>query len=425
MESVSGLRDLEFELQRLGSSNFQRLRFEQHLEDQFERDTASRRSHRLWFEGLLAIVAANACLIVDYLLIKDGGWQTMMLRTMLLTPVALLVNSLMRRNPRRWIREGSVAAGTTLIASINLYAQGTSSSTRSMFGLICVLIAILFADVMMRLRFFYAVSATSLMFAGGLWFLAQARTLQASEKVVGASLLMAAAAITLLANYSMEREERMNYLLSFRGRIQSEELLERNASLWRLSSTDKLTGLPNRRTYEERFEELWREAEVTRSPLAKIMVDVDHFKQLNDVKGHIYGDEILERVASLIRSALRGQADFAARYGGEEFVVLLPETDIESALMVAERIRSLIEVASTPPHEPDSASPLMWATASCGVSVCIPGPGLHRIDLLAAADRGLYRAKADGRNRVSYRACEPPVPAEQQAFCAEGSLVGL
>ena len=422
MTSVQNLRNLECEVSRLTANSFPSLRFARELEEQFERDTCLRRSHRLWSEGLIAILAANGCLIADFLLVKEGSFQDVMLHTMLLTPVALLVNSLMRCNPKRWIREGSVAAATTLIASGNLWAQGNATATRSVFGLICVLIVILFADVMMRLRFFYALTATVLMFGAGLGFLAHAQMLQTSEKVIGGSLLVVAATMTLMANYSLEREERLNYLLSCQGQMHSEEMSELNASLRRLSSIDKLTGLPNRRTYEEVFETLWREAELKQTPLAAIMVDVDHFKQLNDVKGHVYGDRTLERVAALIRSGLRVQADFAARYGGEEFVVLLPETERESALMVAERIRSTIEGARIPRH--DEAKPLMYVTASCGVSVCVPGGGVKSVDLVASADRALYRAKADGRNRVSSRVCEPRGSSEHRVFSAESSLAG-
>lgn len=414
------LGGLDSELNRFASGNFQRLGFAGTLEDEFESNTSITRSHRLWLEGLLAILVANGCLLVDYVFVQEKLWQTMILRTLLITPVAVLVNSLMRRNPQRRLREGSVAAGTTLIGFIALYAQGNATATGAMFGFVCVLITMLFADVMMRLRFPYAVGATSLMLAGVLWFLARAQTLQPSEKVVGASLMMIAVAIMLLANYSMEREERVNYLLARRSEMQSTEILKMNAALLRLSGSDKLTGLPNRRSFEERFEELWNDAELTQRPLSQIIIDVDHFKQLNDVKGHLYGDEVLERIASLLPQALRGQTDFVARFGGEEFIVLLPGAEEERALIIAERIRGLVEFAGTPPQKVDGENFLMWSTVSCGVSTCVPGALMERKDLLRAADRALYKAKADGRNRVRFEA-GPQLSAWEEEVCGRTS----
>lgn len=410
MELVLSLESLESELNRFASDRFQRLEFRGGLEDKFERDTSSGRSHRFWFEGLLAILIANGWLLADYVFLEERSWRAVVLRTLLVTPVALLVNSLMRRNPPRALREGSVAGGTTLIGFITLRAQGNATTSGAMFGLVCVLITMLFANVVMRLRFLYAAGATLLMTAGVLWSVAGAETLSLSEKVVAGSLMMMAVTIMLLANYSMEREERVKYLLAGRSEIQSREILTMNAALNRQSRLDKLTGLPNRRLFEERFDELWKDAELTRRPLSQIVIDVDHFKQLNDVRGHLYGDEVLERVASLLPQVLRGPRDFVARFGGEEFVVLLPEAEGERALAVAERIRDLVELAGTPPQKVDGENFLMWTTVSCGVSTCVPSEWMERNDLLGAADRALYRAKADGRNRVCYEACAQLCP---------------
>ena len=261
MDVMHDVTSVDSELERVQSRSLHLLGFGRGLEDRFESDTSAKRSRRLWFEGLLAIVIANVCMVADYLFVQDGRWQTMVLRALLLTPVALVVNSLMRSNPRRWLREGSVAAGTTVIAFINLNAQGNATAATAMFGLVSVLITMLFTGVIMRLRFPYAVSAIWVMSGGALWSVAGARGLQVSEKVVAGSLLIASAMITLLANYSMEREERVNYLLTLRGELQSRDLLEMNAKLQRLSGMDKLTGLPNRRAFEDRFESSWRDAE--------------------------------------------------------------------------------------------------------------------------------------------------------------------
>ena len=403
MRNIVGQGLLEHEITRFRRSSLQRLAFPHGLEEQFERETAKQRAHRLWSEGLFAIIAFNGCLLLDLFLIRDTGWKNILFRTMLITPLALLINLLVRRNPRRWLREGSVALGTALICFISVHADGNATVATTIFGLMSVLLMVLFADVVMRLRLLYAIAVTVILFAGGLAFVLRAAVLQHSEKVVGASLLSVGVAITLAAGYSLERQERLSYLLFLRGALQAEELARLNSVLLELSTLDKLTGLPNRRAFDDSFEKLWNENQRSLTQLSAILVDVDHFKIINDVVGHLYGDQVLQRIALLLPRALRSQGDLAARFGGEEFVVLLPNTSEETALVVAERIRSLIEVAGTPVTEKLGAEPVIWVTVSCGVATCTPSSACRPTDLLQAADQALYGSKAGGRNRVSHR----------------------
>jgi len=131
------------------------------------------------------------------------------------------------------------------------------------------------------------------------------------------------------------------------------------------------------------------------------MVDVDRFKQTNDNYGHLYGDKVLKRIANLVLEALRKEGDHAARFGGEEFVILLPNTDEPAAMLVAERLRRLVEVAGFPPIETARlAADTLVATVSCGVATTVPRSMEERHQLVNAADRALYEAKAAGRNRV-------------------------
>ncbi len=399
-------QEIDAEIARIRRRRFRSLSFGRSLEERFERETAEERSYRLWLEGFLAILALNGCLVADYFLVKDVHWETVVLRTMVVTPLALLVNSVTRRNPTGWIREGIVASGTTVIGLILMFVEGNATASTTAFGLMCVLITILFVGAVMRVRFSYAAVATAVMSAGELWYLSRASGLPISEKVIGASLLVIGVAFTMTATYSLEREERLGYLLFVRSEMQGRELAGANTELKRLSVMDTLTGLPNRRAFEEQFERYWVESQRTRSPLCAIVVDVDHFKILNDVYGHLYGDKVLQRIASLLPQGLRGLEDFTARFGGEEFVILMPDTELDQAGVAAERIRGLVEVAGTPILEQQGGDPVLWVTISCGVAMCVPGSGIHRDDLLEAADRALYKAKAGGRNRVSQRMVE-------------------
>lgn len=170
------------------------------------------------------------------------------------------------------------------------------------------------------------------------------------------------------------------------------QLKRRNQELEELSITDGLTGLRNRRHIMATLDQEFARAGRTGRPVAVLMLDVDGFKQLNDRLGHLAGDEVLIKIASAIRSAVRG-VDYAARYGGEEFVVVLPETDQAAAHDVAERIREY--VASSIAAGDDSAP----VTLSIGVAG-YPANGASTADVLARADEALYRAKERGRNRV-------------------------
>jgi diguanylate cyclase (GGDEF)-like protein len=156
------------------------------------------------------------------------------------------------------------------------------------------------------------------------------------------------------------------------------------------AASDALTGLPNRRAADETIKRMVAHAGRSVSPLAAVLLDLDHFKQVNDVHGHEQGDRALAEIGQILAATLRA-SDFAARYGGEEFLILLPDTDRTAAMDVAEKLRLAIERA-----EISQIGPL---TASFGVAV-IPDDTGEAEQLIRMADRALYAAKAAGRNRV-------------------------
>jgi diguanylate cyclase (GGDEF)-like protein len=166
------------------------------------------------------------------------------------------------------------------------------------------------------------------------------------------------------------------------------ELVEANRALAQAALTDGLTGLKNHRAFQESLHSLVQMAERHRQPLSLIMLDIDHFKQFNDRFGHPAGDELLKQVAEVLRQSARAY-DVVARYGGEEFALLLPNTTLEQAVQVAERIRTQISQIQNP-HAPVSAS----------LGVASYRMGTPPATLLYEADAALYRAKHNGRNQV-------------------------
>ena len=178
----------------------------------------------------------------------------------------------------------------------------------------------------------------------------------------------------------------------------NEHLARAIETLHLISTQDGLTGIPNRRHFDETLGREWRRAARSRRPLSLLMLDIDYFKFFNDTEGHQAGDACLRNVALALSETLHRAGDMIARYGGEEFAVLLPETDAEHALQVGEALRRRVEALQLP----HAASPLGIVTASIGVATAVPprdGSGWG--DFVRVADAALYDAKRLGRNRVS------------------------
>lgn len=183
-------------------------------------------------------------------------------------------------------------------------------------------------------------------------------------------------------------------LVQLRLEERERELSHLNEQLLIASQIDGLTQVSNRRHLDERFSEVWEQAERYNEPVSLVMCDIDHFKHCNDTYGHQVGDKVLRQFADLLKSAARG-VDKIGRYGGEEFLIVLPGTVLDAAVSFAERVREMIEAEefSTPRGK-------IKKTASFGVAAW-PHPLINnREELVKASDEALYVAKEQGRNRV-------------------------
>ena len=167
-------------------------------------------------------------------------------------------------------------------------------------------------------------------------------------------------------------------------------------ALEQLATRDGLTGLANRRCFDDTLRAEWARAMRQHQPLSLLMVDVDNFKAYNDANGHLGGDECLKRIAGAVASEMRAN-DLVARYGGEEFAVILPNQSLKGAAIVAERIRSRVEQLCVPHGRADSKH----VTVSIGAATAIAASDAEPSHLVAIADAALYRAKHMGRNRIS------------------------
>ncbi|HEY5717602.1 MAG TPA: diguanylate cyclase [Motiliproteus sp.] len=205
-------------------------------------------------------------------------------------------------------------------------------------------------------------------------------------------LLLGAGLIVLLCNYELKQHRHL------------QQIYRANQKLDQLSLTDPLTGIPNRRDFDQCLKREWQRALRERQPLTLVMLDIDYFKAYNDHLGHPQGDLCLQMIARTLQQLGQRSVDLVARYGGEEFALILPNTQgVEQQI---ERIRSAVEALNIPhPHSQIGA----WVTASIGYCTALPHPQLTAEQLLQAADNALYKAKAGGRNRAEH---EPLKPAQ-------------
>jgi len=180
-------------------------------------------------------------------------------------------------------------------------------------------------------------------------------------------------------------------------KAREQELVVLTEKLRKLSVLDGLTGIANRRSFDDELIRAWRRAQRESSSVALILADIDHFKGFNDRYGHQAGDDCLRRVAQVLAETVRRPFDLVSRYGGEEFAVLLPDTPGAGAEQVAEAMRKAVECLNLGNIRAQEARRV---TISAGVAAATPRPGSEPEGLIAVADGCLYRAKREGRNRV-------------------------
>jgi diguanylate cyclase (GGDEF)-like protein len=177
--------------------------------------------------------------------------------------------------------------------------------------------------------------------------------------------------------------------------IALQELEEANKELQEKNTLDELSGLYNRRFYDQKILAEYRRSRRNLTPLSLVVIDIDHFKKVNDSYGHLAGDECLVAVSASIKKCLRRSADIGCRYGGEEFCLILPETDSKGALALAEELRE--SIAACHINYNDTAIHL---TISCGISTYQQQKNVQPEHLFAMADKALYKAKNNGRNQI-------------------------
>jgi len=402
-------KPIQEQIDHLRSHRLARMRFVPELETQFEKNVSHVRSRRL-SRAMVLMALLNAFLFLGDLRSIPGRIRTSGYLRLLFFPLLAFGASLfLRNNPRRLIRGIIVIAVAGVAAGSFFYLYSGPGETLLAHMQASLMLLLLITNIVMRLRWSYALFCSAAYIVTSIAFLRINWTASFVGTLGLGSISACCAGMMLLANYSLERDERLSYLLQQSNDLKNTELQQLNIELGQLnreleavSHLDSLTQLANRAAFDRRVQEMWQKAAETGRPLSAVMIDIDHFKLVNDTQGHLYGDAVIRRVAALVQQSMRGRGDFVARYGGEEFVLLLPGADLMTALSVAERARMMVHTAGAPAPKQPVAQPEigLWTTVSCGVATAFRPQGADFAHLLHAADTALYRAKAEGRNRV-------------------------
>ena len=359
-------------------------------------------NHQFNTYGLIfGVVLYNLYILVDLSLVPEIIWLDLVVRLIIVTPILFLYFPV--RYYAIGLRPDAVAhevlhgLGCMLVvASIMfIYANArTSSASEYYIGIVTVVI---YMNTIHRKPFPLAVMGTV---GCMVVFIVGMRYVTVTSEVAKLPAIMCSvgiSAVSLFAAYRIEQVERRDYLASLREKMLLQQIQSANQELQQLSNTDQLTGIRNRRSFDEAASEA---SAGSGRPRALILLDVDYFKNYNDSEGHIAGDDCLRRIAGRLRSALRrddGDRSFVARYGGEEFVVLLDDCVTSAALAIGERLRlAVIDEAVPHLNRPDGRE---IVTVSLGIAVSGDG-GEVIYDMVNRADTALYEAKRHGRDRL-------------------------
>ncbi|MCC5862818.1 MAG: GGDEF domain-containing protein [Gammaproteobacteria bacterium] len=366
---------------------FTTLRFDATLEKDF-------RDYYLEFSRTrvqAAVGAVLALLLVlvgfDYVIASDGaqGGGHNVVRLAFLLPlvgmgILTLIHPDLRSHQQALFGFGATAFGC---ASSYIAVTGGVAGATHLFG--AVVLLVMFINLFLGLLFHTALMASGTV---ALVYIAMGALLGLPGEVLfyQTVILIAAVGIGGVGVYTFEYAVRRGYLES---RLLSE-----------LAQRDGLTGLYNRRLFDDQMSRIWRQARRERLPVQIILIDIDYFKVFNDLYGHQAGDDCLRKVAETLNAAAKRPLDLCARYGGEEFVLVLSDPPRDYAETLPERLRRQVAALGVP-HEGSPVANVV--TVSVGVAMVTPGEGRSLTGAVQMADEALYQAKEEGRNRVIFR----------------------
>lgn len=388
----------------IGSRGVGRLRFPAELEAQFMVEGAAQRLKLVRWGAFGSVAVFAGFLIVDRIMIPDRLGMAAWLRVVIYPLVVLGGLYLAGRMGRPRVTEWLAAGAGVLAGAISMALSSWSHSPYAVHHLVVLNVVVVYATLIGR--FWPMLTMCVLIALGHVAALLAAGHLWSNLGMATTLLLVSTMVFTLYGNYVLEHSDRQAYLLDKQEGEMNAQLARANESLAMVVRTDPLTGLPNRRHFDDFLSQVWAQAMLHRTTVALLLIDIDHFKPYNDIHGHQAGDRCLCTVAQALSGCLRKSGDLVSRWGGEEFAVVMSGASPQMAHAAAQRLLDSVRSCELP-HAGSQVSPVV--TASIGLAVMVPGPGVTLDDLLLQADRALYRAKAAGRDQVNVGdGCDQP-----------------
>jgi diguanylate cyclase (GGDEF)-like protein len=360
-----------------------RLRFEPALESEFRTTRLATARRQIRYNLLLAAVLIAAFAVMDRWLLGDSTQAVPdILRFGVLVPLIAIsiACTYAQAYARLYPLLMQLVAPLAGICVVLIETRAARAGIELVFATLVITTIYLYFLVGLS---FYAALRSNLIVLGVYVAVAWAADLEGRQLAYSVMVLALANTVGAVVAYNLEKANRVGFLEA--------------KLLGEMVARDGLTGIYNRRMFDERLAELWDQAVREQVPIAMLLIDIDHFKLFNDCYGHQAGDETLRSVAATLDRFARRPLDFTARYGGEEFATVLFDVDRVFVEAQAQRMRFEVETLAIP-HERSSAAPLL--TVSVGAACVRPVAGRHREGLIQLADEALYTAKHQGRNRV-------------------------
>lgn len=394
MKNDPGFQDQTL-VERTLEGGFRGLRFAHALEHAFVQAHADERTIKLILASLVSILVFAGILIADYLMTPAQMGLAIKLRLGVYAPFMLLAVTLLHRLSLPQLNEWMVVVVALVASCIVAYLAKSGVNAIAFTKVVELIIVVVYVAVFTR---FWPMLLLSCVVMGvHATVIYDVVDVTGTVRLGSTLLLLATVLFALYACYVREYNDRKSFLLDLREQALRESLNQANLKLDEMARTDTLTGVANRRAFDEFLSEHWQHPEAANQKLALLLIDVDHFKAFNDRYGHQAGDRCLCLVAEVVGAGLRRPVDLLARWGGEEFAIVLGGADLETARQVADRICHAIEARALP-HEGSSCARVV--TVSIGLTVRENHARETPQKLINRADEALYRAKALGRNRV-------------------------
>ena len=375
-----------------------RMAFPALVEQRFEQDEGPQRRRALVLAGTIGLLIYASFLLNDLHIRQEIFRQAVLWRSVALVFGAGVLTAI----HRQWVgaawRERLLSMAIVVVMGCSCVILDETQSQARLYDPFAFSLIFLAGNISLPLRFRAAVGTSVACLALAALYIAPDDRLPVQARIFAMALMSGTAVFTVQACYSIERSSRLSYLLRLRETLASRAAERRADGFARLSQTDALTGLPNRRAFELAIDSRWRSGAASARWLALVLIDIDNFKPYNDTFGHPAGDACLTRVARAMHDVLPHDG-FLARIGGEEFVAVLEGASAAQCQAAAERLRRAVEALGLPNPQAGGAG---LVTISLGVALRPPGGGGEMHAMVASADAALYRAKHGGRNRLAH-----------------------